>query len=91
MDTAAVAGALTPFVFVIACDAGLSPVSAVMVEAIGTSLTFLLYQAAPFMVAYGFRYMSMRWLLQVMIAVSLGTLLILVPMPLCYWRLLGAI
>lgn len=89
MDTAAVAGVLTPLILLIAQEAGLPPVAAALTEALGTALVFLPYQAAPFMIAYGFGHLNMGWLLKVMVAVSVTTLLVLAPLTLLYWRLIG--
>ncbi|RMF94432.1 MAG: hypothetical protein D6736_00065, partial [Nitrospinota bacterium] len=91
MDTAAVAGVLTPLVLDIAQKAGLSPLGAALAEAIGTSLIFLPYQAAPFMIAYGFGHIRMHQLVRAMVTISLLTLLLLAPLTLGYWHWLGLI
>ncbi len=55
------------------------------------SLVFLPYQAAPFMIAYGFRRVRMGQLVLVMVLVSLMSLFLLAPLNLLYWRWIGFI
>ena len=89
MDTAAVAGALTPALLDFGAKIGLAPLPVALSVAVGTGVVFLPYQAAPFVVAYSFRYVRMGQFLLMMILISLITLLLLLPLNLLYWRLIG--
>ena len=91
MDTAAVAGVLTPSMMGFGQSQGLSAMGVGMSVGVGTSLVFLPYQAAPFMIAYGFRRMRMGQLVMTMMLVSLISVLVLAPLNLVYWRWIGFI
>ena len=56
-----------------------------------TTLAFLPYQAAPFMVAYSFRRFSLSQLVLCMLLISFLSLLLLCPLNIAYWRWLGLI
>jgi|GEM_PF-448968 len=89
MDTAAVAGALTPALLDFGAKMGLGPVPVALSVALGTGVVFVPYQAAPFVVAYSFRHARMGQFVLVMTLISLVTLLLLLPLNLLYWRLIG--
>jgi di/tricarboxylate transporter len=89
MDTAAVAGALTPALLDFGTGLGLKPLPVALSVALGTGVVFIPYQAAPFVVAYSFRHARMGQFVLVMTLISLVTLLLLLPLNLLYWRLIG--
>ena len=91
MDTAAVAGVLTPAMLDFGQAQGLTALGTAMGVGVGVSLVFLPYQAAPFMIAYGFRRVRMGQLVLVMMLVSLISLFLLAPLNLLYWRWIGFI
>ncbi|MDP6777900.1 MAG: SLC13 family permease [Candidatus Latescibacteria bacterium] len=88
-DTAAIAAILTPLLLDFGADIGLAAIPTALSVAIGTSLVFIPYQSAPFMLAYSFRYVRMGQFILLMSLISLITLIILVPLNLLYWRLIG--
>ena len=59
--------------------------------AMATTLAFLPYQSAPFMVAYGFRQFSMQQLVLTQGLISMASLVLICPLNLLYWRWLGLI
>ena len=90
-DTAAIAAVLGPILLDYAAQMGLPPLPAALSIAIGSSLVFFPYQSAPFVLAYSFRYVRMGQFILLMTLMSVLTLLILVPLNLLYWRLIGLI
>ena len=56
-----------------------------------TTLVFLPYQAAPFMVAYSYRRFSLSRLIATILAISLLSLLLLCPLNIAYWHWLGLV
>lgn len=91
MDTAAVGSVLTPILLDFGARLSLTPLQIAFSTGIGTGLVFIPYQAAPFVVAYGFRYVRMGQFIQIMTLISLTTLILLLPLNLLYWRLVGFI
>ncbi len=91
MDVAAVAGVITPTMLELGRTHNLETLPVAMSVAMATSLVFLPYQAAPFMVAYSFRRFSMAQLVLVMMCVSLLSLFLLCPLNLLYWHWLGLV
>ena len=91
MDTAAVGGMLTGPLIDFGTGIGLAPIPTGLSVAIGTGLVFIPYQGAPFVIAYSFRYVRMGQFILLMTLISLTTLLILLPLNLIYWRLIGFI
>ena len=89
-DTAVVASILTPILLDFAAGIGLPPVPTALSVAIGTSFVFIPYQAAPFVLAYSFRYVRMGQFILLMALISLVSLLLL-PLNLFYWRLIGLV
>ena len=88
-DTAAIAAILTPLLLDFGADIGLAAIPTALSVAIGTSLVFIPYQSAPFMLAFSFRYVRMGQFILLMTLISLVTLTILVPLNLLYWHLIG--
>jgi anion transporter len=88
-DTAAIAAVMGPILLDYAAQMGLPPLPAALSIAIGSSLVFFPYQSAPFVLAYSFRYVRMGQFILMMTLMSVLTLLILVPLNLLYWRLIG--
>lgn len=91
MDTAAVGGVLAPLLLDLSAQLGLSPLPVALSLAIGTGVVFIPYQGAPFIVAYSFRYARMGQFVLVMSLISLLTLVLLLPLTLLYWRVIGFI
>ncbi|MDP6041928.1 MAG: SLC13 family permease, partial [Candidatus Latescibacteria bacterium] len=91
MDTAAVGGVLAPLLLDLSTQLGLSPLPVALSLAIGTGVVFIPYQGAPFIVAYSFRYARMGQFVLVMSLISLLTLILLLPLTLLYWRIIGFI
>ncbi len=89
MDTAAVAAMLTPVLLDFGVGLGLGAVPVALSVAVGTGVMFIPYQSAPFVVAYSFRYVRMGQFILMMTLISLITLLLLLPLNLLYWRLIG--
>ena len=52
---------------------------------------FIPYQAAPLLVAYGFGYVRLGQFITVLTLISLTTLIVLLPLNLLYWTLIGFI
>ncbi len=90
-DTAAIAGVLTPLLLDFSAGIGLQPLPTALSVAIGTSLVCIPYQSAPWVLAYSFRYVRMGQLILIMTLVSILTLLLLLPLNLLYWRLIGLV
>jgi anion transporter len=91
MDIAAVAAVATPSLLHVGAEAGLSPLGSAMSVAMATTVAFLPYQAAPFMVALGFGTLRVRDLSLAMLLISTLSILILCPLCILYWRVLGLI
>ena len=91
MDVAAVAGVATIPLMELGAQHGIAPLPAAFSVAMATTLAFLPYQSAPFMVAYGFRQLSMQQLVLAQGLISTASLLLLCPLNLLYWRWLGLI
>ena len=89
MDTAVVAGILTPLVIDLATALNLPPLPLALSLGIGTGIVSIPYQGAPFVVAYSFRQVTMGQFILMMMLVSLITLTLLLPMNLLYWHLIG--
>lgn len=89
MDIAAVGAVVTPSLVGVGASFGLSPIASAMSVAMATSLVFLPYQAAPFMVALGFRQVSLRQLVVTMFVISTLSLVLLYPLNVIYWRVTG--
>ena len=91
MDIAAVAGMVMPSMLALGQSHGLAELPVAMSVAMATSLVFLPYQAAPFMVAYRLGGVKMRDLILTMFIISALSLVLLYPLNLLYWRLVGLI
>ena len=91
MDVAAVAGVATIPLMELGGQHGIAPLPAAFSVAMATTLAFLPYQSAPFMVAYGFRQLSMQQLVLAQGLISTTSLVVLCPLNLLYWRGLGLI
>ena len=59
--------------------------------AIAASMVCVPYQAAPFVLAYSFRYVRMGQFIWLMTLISLIALVLLLPLNLLYWRLVGLV
>jgi len=90
-DTAAIASILTPVLLDFGNSLGLPSVPMGLSVAIGASLVFIPYQAAPFVVAYSFRYARMGQFILLMSLISLVSLIVLLPLNLLYWHLIGLV
>ncbi len=88
-DTAAIAAILTPVVLDIAANTGLGALPAALSVAVAASAVCVPYQAAPFVMAYSFRYVGMGQFIRMMTLVAIATLLLLLPLNLLYWRAIG--
>lgn len=91
MDIAAVGAVATPSLLAAGAEAGLSPLASAMSVAMATTVAFLPYQAAPFMVALGFGTLRARDLALAMMLISTLSVVILCPLNVLYWRALGLI
>ena len=91
MDIAAVAAVVTPTMLELGSLHGLSPVAAAMSVAMATTLVFLPYQSAPFMVALEFGRFTMGQLVSCMMAISILSVLVLCPLNVLYWYVTGLI
>ena len=91
MDIAAVAGVILPPMLALGQSHHMATLPVALSVAMATSLVFLPYQAAPFMVAYSYRRFSMGTLVLVMMTISLLSLLILFPLNVLYWHWTGLI
>ncbi len=89
VDTAVVAGVLTPALLDLGVGAGLTTTQVGLAVAVGTGLVFIPYQGAPFILAYSFQYVRMSQFIALMALICLVHLLLLVPLNLVYWRWLG--
>ena len=91
MDIAAVAGVILPPMITLGHSHQMATLPVALSVAMATSLVFLPYQAAPFMVAYSYRRFSMGTLVLVMMTISLLSLFILFPLNVLYWHWTGLI
>lgn len=89
MDIAAVGAVATPTLLQAGAVAGLSPMTSAMSVALATTVAFLPYQAAPFMVALGYGSVRARDLSIAMLAISIASVLLLAPLSVLWWRWLG--
>ncbi len=90
-DTAAVAAILTPVLLDVAAQSDIAPLPAAFCMAIVASCGFFPYQAAPFILAYSFRYVHMGQFIRLMVLLALVSLLLLIPLNFLYWGLIGLI
>jgi anion transporter len=90
-DTAAVAAIFTPIVLDIGAGLGLGTLPVALSAAIAASAICVPYQAAPFVLAYSFRYVGMGQFIRLMTLIAIGTLVLLLPLNLLYWQILGLI
>ncbi len=91
MDIAAVGAVVTPSLLEVGSQYGLTPIASAMSVAMATSLVFLPYQAAPFMVALSYRQVPLRQMVGVMFLLSSLSLFLLCPLNVLYWRITGLI
>lgn len=91
MDIAAVGAVATPSLLQVGADMGLTPLASAMSVAMGTTVAFLPYQAAPFMVALTYGSVRARDLSLAMLAISTVSIGLLCPLTMLYWRSLGLI
>ena len=91
MDIAAVAAVATPSLLAAGAEAGLSPLASAMSVAMATTVAFLPYQAAPFMVSLGYGTLRARDLSLAMFSISTLSVVILCPLNVLYWHALGLI
>jgi hypothetical protein len=70
---------------------GIAHTPAALGVAMATTLVFLPYQSAPFMVALTFRRFTMGQLVACMMLISVLSLLSLCPLNVLYWRWVGLI
>ena len=91
MDTAAVAGVAMPTMIDLGQTYGMSDLSTAMSVAMATSLIFLPYQAAPFMVALQTGRFTFKQLVACTMGISTFSLLALCPLNVLYWRWIGLI
>ena len=90
-DTAPVAAIFTPVVLDLGAGLGLGTLPVALSAAIAASTICVPYQAAPFVLAYSFRYVSMGQFIRLMTLIAIGTLVLLLPLNLLYWQILGLI
>ncbi len=91
MDIAAVAGMITPTMLEIGHSSGMAELPVAMSVAMATTLVFLPYQAAPFMIAISYRQLPTASMILAMTLISAVSLIVLCPLNLLYWRWLGFI
>jgi anion transporter len=91
MDIAAVAGMITPTMLEIGHSTGMAELPVAMSVAMATTLVFLPYQAAPFMIAVGHRQLPAANMILAMTLISTVSLIVLCPLNLIYWHWLGFI
>ena len=91
MDIAAVAGVATPSMLQLGELHGIAHTPVAMSVAMATSLVFLPYQSAPFMVALTFNRFSLGQLALCMLLISTLSFLLLCPLNVLYWRVTGLI
>ncbi len=91
MDIAAVAAVLTQPFIELASTHGMDPMGAAMAIGMATTLVFLPYQAAPFMVAYSFKGFPLAHLVLTQFVVSTLSLLLIYPLNPLLWQFIGLI
>ena len=88
-DTAAIAAIFTPILLDIGVNLGVAPLPVALTVAVAASAICIPYQAAPFVMAYSFRYVGMGQFIRLMTLIAIATVLLLLPLNLLYWRLIG--
>ena len=91
MDIGAVAAVATIPVLEFAAIYNIPPLTAAFCVAMATTLAFLPYQSAPFMVAYGFRQFTLSQLITTQALISGFSVTFICPLNVIYWRLVGLI
>ncbi|MFC1525359.1 SLC13 family permease [Candidatus Latescibacterota bacterium] len=91
MDIAAAAAVATPTMLELAGSQGMSPMGTAMCVAMATTLVFLPYQSAPFMVALREGQLRLGQLVICMLIISALSLIVLCPLNIVFWRYLGLI
>ena len=91
MDIGAVAAVTTAPVMEFAALHNIPPLTAAFCVAMATTLAFLPYQSAPFMVAYGFRQFTLSQLISTQALISGISLIVICPLNVVYWRFVGLI
>ena len=91
MDIGAVAAVATVPVLEFAAFHNIQPLTAAFCVAMATTLAFLPYQSAPFMVAYGFRQFTLSQLISAQALISGMSLIFICPLNVIYWRIVGLI
>ena len=89
MDIAAVGAVATPSLLKAGSAAGLDPLASALSVAMATTVAFLPYQSAPFMVVLAYGALTPRQLAMAMFLVSSLSLLLLSPLNVLYWRWAG--
>lgn len=82
---------LTPLAGELSQATGLSQHAVLMTQVIGFSTVIFPYQVGPLIVAMGLAGESTRPLLRMTLAISVVTLLVLIPLDFLWWKLLGVI
>lgn len=75
----AVASIVTPVFLAFAGDAGIPVLPVVLTEAVALSMPFFPYQAAPLIVILAFEIVEIRELVRVVVAITLTSMVLLVP------------
>ena len=91
MDTAAIAGMITPTMLELGQTHEMGNLPTAMSVATATTLVFFPYQAAPFMLANSYRLVPMGKMILTMFWISFLSLLLLTPVNILYWHLVGLI
>lgn len=89
MDIAAVAGVATPVMLDLGAAHGMDPMATAMSVAMATTVVFLPYQSAPFMVALEQGRLGLRDLVTAMLVISVLSVVLLCPLNVALWRWLG--
>ena len=89
MDIAAVGAVATPGLLKAGSAAGLGPLASALSVAMATTVAFLPYQSAPFMVTLSYGTLTPRQLATSMFIISLLSLLLLSPLNVLYWHWAG--
>lgn len=89
MDIAAVGAVATPGLLEAGSAAGLGPLASALSVAMATTVAFLPYQSAPFMIALGYGTLTPRQLATSMFLISALSLLLLSPLNVLYWHWAG--
>jgi len=85
----AVPAVVTPIARTIAETSGLSPLAVAMSEVVGFSTVFLPYQAPPLALAQQMSRAAARHMTGICFALALATIVVVWPLDLLWWRLLG--